>query len=180
MRKKTVWVAQTAILLALLILLQGLTAGLGQIVTGCCVNAVLAIAALTAGAASGLTVALVSPALAFLLGVGPQLLPLVPAIAAGNAVFVSILRAAAGGPRAGAARSLLGWMGAAVCKFLTLYLIVVRLLCPLLPLSQTQTAVLTAMFSWPQLLTALTGGAAALLAAPLIRKAAGGSGETAG
>ena len=44
--KKTVWIARTAVCLALLIAIQFLTKSLGQLVTGSCVNLVLAIAAL--------------------------------------------------------------------------------------------------------------------------------------
>ena len=43
--KKTVWIARTAVCLALLIAIQFLTKSLGQLVTGSCVNLVLAIAA---------------------------------------------------------------------------------------------------------------------------------------
>ena len=79
MNKKIRWITETAILLALLVTLQAVTKGFGQLVTGSCVNAVLAIAALVGGLASGLTVALISPVLAFLLGIAPQILT-VPAI----------------------------------------------------------------------------------------------------
>ena len=61
MKKKILWITETAVLLALLITLQWLTKPLGQLVTGSCVNAVLAVAALLCGWSSGLTVALVSP-----------------------------------------------------------------------------------------------------------------------
>ena len=47
--KKTVWIARTAVCLALLIAIQFLTKSLGQLVTGSCVNLVLAIAALIGG-----------------------------------------------------------------------------------------------------------------------------------
>ena len=55
--KKTVWIARTAVCLALLIAIQFLTKSLGQLVTGSCVNLVLAIAALIGGVWSGVTVA---------------------------------------------------------------------------------------------------------------------------
>ena len=45
MRQKTLWITQTAALLALLIILQLATRSAGQLVTGSCVNAVLALAA---------------------------------------------------------------------------------------------------------------------------------------
>ena len=95
MNKKIRWITETAILLALLVTLQAVTKGFGQLVTGSCVNAVLAIAALVGGLASGLTVALISPVLAFLLGIAPQILT-VPAIMVGNSVYVVLLWLVAG------------------------------------------------------------------------------------
>lgn len=162
-------VTETGVLLALLIVLQAATRSAGQYVTGTCVNAVLALAVLTAGLWSGAAVAVLSPFFAFLLGIGPQLLPIVPAIAAGNAVFAVLLWALAGRGNPPLGRRVLAWPSAAAGKFLTLYLLVVRLLCALLPLQPQQTALFTAMFSWPQLVTALAGGGLALLAAPPLR-----------
>lgn len=164
--KKTLWITQTAVLTALLVLLQTLTKAGGQFVTGSCVNAVLAVAVLFAGVWSGVTVAVISPFLAFLLGIGPQLLPIVPAIAVGNTVYVLLLHFLSGKQiwRQGA-----GWLCAAICKFLTLNLIVVQLLCRVLPLAEKQVTTFTAMFSWPQLVTALIGGGVALLIVPILR-----------
>lgn len=171
MNNKTKWITQTAVLTALLIVLQFVTKPLGQIVTGSCVNAVLAVAALAAGLWSGLTVALLSPFFAFLLGIGPQLLPIVPAIAVGNGVLVLVLWLLAGKGESGLVRQLAAWLAASVAKFGTLYLLVVQLLCRILSLPQPQVATFTAMFSWPQLITALIGSGLALLIAPRLRKA---------
>ena len=91
MNKKVLWITETAVLLALLIVLQWVTKPLGQIVTGSCVNAVLAVTALLVGLGGGLTVALVSPVCAYLLGIAPNLVA-VPAIMVGNAVFVVALK----------------------------------------------------------------------------------------
>ena len=165
--KKTLWITQTAALTALLVLLQTVTKAGGQFVTGSCVNAVLAVAVLFSGLWSGVTVALISPFFAFLLGIGPQLLPIVPAIAAGNLVYVVVLGALSGKQLW---RQGIGWACAAVCKFLTLNVIVVGLLCRILSLSEKQIATFTAMFSWPQLVTALIGGGIALLIVPVLRK----------
>lgn len=170
MRKKIRWITETALMLALLIVLQALTKSAGQIVTGSCVNAVLAMTTLIAGTSSGITVALVSPFAAFLLGIGPQLLPIVPAIALGNLVFVLMLGRLAG-KKLPLWRQALALAGSAGAKFLTLYLVVVKLLCACLSLKEQQITTFTAMFSWPQLITALIGGAVALLIAPVIRKA---------
>lgn len=171
MKEKTLWITKTALLLALLIVLQAVTRSFSQLVTGSCVNAVLAIAVLTAGLPSGIVVAAISPFVAFLLGIGPQLFPIVPAIAAGNIVFVAVLRALTRKHQDEMQWRLIGWLVSAICKFLTLYVIVVQLLCRILPLKEAQIATFSAMFSWPQLFTALIGGAVAMLIAPRLRKA---------
>ena len=169
-KNKARWITETAIMLALLVVLQAVTKSAGQFVTGSCVNAVLAVTTLVAGLPSGLTVALVSPFVAFLFGIGPQLLPIVPAIALGNAVFVLMLSRLAG-RNVKIWRQALALAGSAGAKFLTLYLVVVKLLCSILPLKPAQITTFSTMFTWPQLITALIGGAAALLIAPVIRKA---------
>ena len=170
MKNKTRWITETAIMLALLVILQAVTKSAGQIITGSSVNAVLAVSVLVAGLSSGLTVALISPFVAFLLGIGPQLLPIVPAIALGNGVYVLMMGRLCG-KKLPMWRQTLALLGSAGAKFLTLYLVVVKLLCSILPLKQPQIATFSTMFAWPQLITALIGGAAALLIAPVIRKA---------
>ena len=170
MKNKTRWITETAIMLALLVILQAVTKSAGQIVTGSCVNAVLAVSVLVGGLSSGLTVALISPFAAFLLGIGPQLLPIVPAIALGNGVYVLLLSRLCG-KKLPLWRQALALLGSAGAKFLMLYLVVVKLLCSILPLKQPQIATFSTMFAWPQLITALIGGAAALLIVPAIRKA---------
>lgn len=169
MKEKTLWITRTAMLIALLLVLQSVTKSAGQYVTGSCVNAVLAVAALVAGLGSAATVALVSPFAAFLLGIGPQLLPIVPAIALGNLVYVAILWAIMKQHKLMTVRGAIAWLTASVCKFLTLYLVVVKLLCNVLELKPQQITMFTAMFSWPQLVTALIGGGVALVIASAVR-----------
>lgn len=168
MKKRILWITETAVMLALLIVLQWATKPLGQIVTGSCVNAVLAVSVLLGGLWCGLTVALVSPFCAFLLGIGPQLIAIIPAIALGNAVLVLVLHFVYGKH---IWRRVLAWLGAAVAKFGVLYLVVVQLICRVLPLKQPQIDTFTAMFSAPQLVTALIGGGLALLIVPVLKKA---------
>ena len=67
MRKKVLWITETAVMLALLVTLQALTKPMGQLVTGSCVNAVLAISVLLVGMSSGITIALISPVCAICL-----------------------------------------------------------------------------------------------------------------
>ena len=178
MNKKIRFITETAIMLALLVSLQAVTKGFGQLVTGSCVNAVLAVSALVGGLPSGLTVALISPILAFLLGIAPQILT-VPAIMAGNSVYVVLLYLLADREGKNLVKQAAAWIVAAVAKFATLYIIVVKLICGVLSASLLESGVmkapmlkaLPATFSWPQLITALIGGAVALLIVPLLRKA---------
>ena len=159
-RKKILWITQTGVMLALLVVLQGVTKPLGQFVTGSCVNGVLAVAVLTAGIWSGLTIALISPFVAFLFGIGPQLIAIVPAIAVGNAVFVVLIWLL--GRSGKLPMQVTSVIVGACAKALALYLIVVQLLCRVLPLKPQQVTTFSQMFSWPQLVTALIGGAVAL------------------
>lgn len=178
MTKKIRWITETAILLALLVTLQALTKPIGQLVTGSCVNAILAISALVGGPGCGITVALISPILAFLLGIAPQILT-VPAIMVGNTVFVVILHILADKSGKNLLRQIPALAAAAAAKFAALYLIVVKLLCGLLAapllaagtLKEPMLKVLPATFSWPQLFTALIGGTIALLIFPILKKA---------
>ena len=168
MSKKTLFITRTAAMLALLIVLQAATKNLGQFVTGSCVNAVLAAATLIGGFASGLIVAVVSPFLAFLLGIGPKLIEVVPAIAIGNLALVLILWAIKGD---GALNRVIKWIAASVGKFLVLYLLVIQLLCRVMTLPEKMTATFSTMFSWPQLVTALIGSGIMLLILPILQKA---------
>ena len=178
MNKKIRWITETAILLALLVTLQALTKGFGQLVTGSCVNTILGIAALVGGLSCGLTVALISPVLAFLLGIAPQILT-VPAIMVGNSVFVVLLSLLVDKSGRNIGKQLVAWIAAAAAKFAALYAIVVLLICGVLSESLLASGVmkapmlkaLPATFSWPQLFTALIGGAIALAITPVLRKA---------
>ena len=178
MQKKIRWITETAVMLALLVSLQALTKPMGQLVTGSCVNAVLAVSALVGGLSCGLTVALISPVLAFLLGIAPQILT-VPAIMVGNAVYVVLLVLLADKSGKHIGKQVVAWLVAAGAKFAALYAIVVLLICGVLSESLLASGVmkapmlkaLPATFSWPQLFTALIGGVVALLIVPVLRKA---------
>ena len=178
MKKKILWITETAVMLALLVTLQALTKPMGQLVTGSCVNAVLAVTVLVAGLSSGITVALISPVLAYLLGIAPQILT-VPAIMVGNCVYVVLLYFIAGKDSKQIVRQVIAWLAAAAAKFAALYAIVVWLICGVFSkgllesgmLKAPMLKALPATFSWPQLFTALIGGAVALVIVPVLRKA---------
>lgn len=178
MNKKIRWITETAVMLALLVCLQALTKPAGQLVTGSFVNAVLAVSVLIGGLGCGVTVALCSPVLAYLLGIAPQILT-VPAIMVGNTVFVVLLFFIAGKDSTQIVRQVIAWAAAAGAKFVVLYLLVAKVICGVLSeslmasgaLKAPMLKALPATFGVPQLFTALIGGAAALLMVPVLRKA---------
>lgn len=162
---KTGYLTRTALLIALLIAVQYVTGAAGQLVTGSCVNLILAVAAALCPLPWALTVALVSPVCAFLLGIGTPLLQIVPAIMLGNAVYAALLR------RLGKRLAFRGGKVAAViaascAKCLILWGTVTGLLLPMMALPDAKAAALAASFSWSQLITAAVGG---ILSLPVIR-----------
>ena len=182
MHQKIRWIVRTGVLLALLVTLQALTKPLGQLVTGSCVNAVLAVAALFGGLTCGLCVGIISPVMAFLLGIAPNFVTVLP-IMLGNACYVAVL-CFLGGAWRPVWKQAAAVIVAACLKFGVLYLLVVKVICGvasgiLLGQKLGQTVVLAppmleilpAMFTWPQLITALIGGTVAMAAIPILRKA---------
>ena len=175
--KRILWSTRTGVLIALLITLQWLTAGTqafaGQYITGTCVNCVLAVSALAAGLYSGICVALLSPFFAFLLKIGPAVPQIVPCIAAGNVAFVLLLYFMTNREGLSLLKQYAGLIIAAFGKFVVLYVLVTKLFVPLMGenLAPKQVALFTTMFSWPQLITALLGGAAAISIIPFVKKA---------
>lgn len=179
-------ITETAAMLALLICLQWVGSLIPdqmtkQLVTGTCVNCVLAVTVLLVGMGSGISVALISPVCAFLLGIAPNFITVLP-IMLGNTCFVVLLRLLAG--RKLTLRSAAALAAAATVKFGVLYVLVVKVICgvasgALLGKKLGQTVLLAppmlkmlpVMFAWPQLVTALLGGGLALLIAPSLRRA---------
>lgn len=172
MDKKVLWITQTAVLTALLIIMQAVTASFGNtIITGSIVNLILIVAAIIAGLSSGLTVAAISPVFAKFLGIGP-LWALIPFIITGNMVFVLIWYFL-GNRNFGKpiVAYFIAGITAAVGKFLMLYTGIVIIAIPyLLNLPEKQATIISGMFSIPQLFTALVGGAIAIVMLPLLKK----------
>lgn len=180
MNKKVRLITETAVMLALLVALQAITKPLGQLITGSCVNAVLAVTALFVGLGGGIAVALISPVCAFLLGIAPNFITVLP-IMVGNTCFVVLLKVIAGKPLW---KNAVALIVAACAKFGVLYLLVVQLICgaasglllgktlgSIPVLAPPMLKMLPTMFTWPQLITALIGGAVAMLIVPVLRKA---------
>jgi len=169
--EKVVWITRTAVLIALTVVLQALTLQLGnQIITGSIVNLMLIIAVMTCGLSTGLTVAAFTPILPTLLGFGP-LWPIVPFIAAGNMALVTVWHFL-GNRELGSVyiSYVLAMAAGAVAKFLVLYFGVVQIAIPHI-LGLPSGNVLSLMFSYPQLITAATGGVCATILLPSLLKA---------
>ena len=188
MNKKIRWITETAAMLALLICLQWAGSFVPeqmtkQLLTGSCVNAVLAVTVLTVGLSSGITVALISPVCAFLLGIAPNFITVLP-IMVGNVCYVVLLRLICGRTGKPFWKQPAALVAAALTKFALLYLLVVKVICgvaspallgkkigSVVVLAPPMLQLLPTMFAWPQLVTALAGGTIALLIVPTLRKA---------
>lgn len=169
--KRTRWITASAIFIALLIGVQFATAPLGQLVTGSLVNLILIVSVMTYGTSTGLTVALISPIMASLIGIGP-LWAIVPIIMAGNSTLVLIWRHVGKLKFSNTTFVRITTLAAAALgKFLVLYVGVVLIAVPLMQLPEQQAERLSAIFSVTQLITASIGGVAAIIILPILNKA---------
>ena len=185
MSKKIRWITETAVMLALLVCLQWVGSFVPdqmtkQLITGTLVNCVLAVTVLMVGLSSGITVALISPICAFVFGIAPNFITVLP-IMLGNSVFVLLLHLLYGKP---IWRQAVALICAACVKFAVLYVLVVKVICgiaaqgllnqklgSIVLLAPKMLDMLPVMFSVPQLFTALIGGTLALSILPLLKKA---------
>lgn len=188
MNTKTRRITETAVMLALLICLQWagslIPAPMAkQIVTGSCVNCVLAVTALLVGLWGSVAVALISPICAYLLGIAPNLITVLP-IMLGNLCFVLLLYFLLGKSLKPVWKQPVAVALAAAVKFGVLYGLVVEVICgsasslflgkkigDTVLLAPKMLTMLPAMFTWPQLITALIGGSLAMLILPTLKKA---------
>ncbi|MEG1743474.1 MAG: ECF transporter S component [Clostridia bacterium] len=128
-KKAIIKITVTGVFIALLVALQwglGSISANNQFVVGSAVNLVLIVAAVIGGIYSGICVAVISPFLAFLLGIGPQIIGIVPFIALGNVVLTliwSIICAKVKNQYVAMGTSL---VVGSVVKCLTLYLSIVK------------------------------------------------------
>jgi hypothetical protein len=178
-------ITRTALLLAVTLLFQELRRVLpgvgtlaGTLIIGSLVNLGLFVAAGIVGWRGSVLIALLTPVVAFLQN-HLALAVLIPFVAAGNIVLVLVFEWII--RRIGMDKGR-GWIsvgGASVLKSLFLWgaiaQFLVRFLLPAQGLPAEKTAAMTAAlslnFSWPQLVTALIGGAVALVVLPAVRRA---------
>ena len=173
MSKKAIWITRSAAAIALIIVVQLTTAGLGQqLLTGSLVNLILALTALLFGWSVAAVAAVASPFVAYLLGINAQIL-VVPAIAVGNLTYVLVIallvKLLGGGKLADLVRRLIAVLAAAVCKVLIQYLLIVQWIAPAFLPAKAQ-AVMAVNFGVMQLFTACIGGVLACLICPVVGK----------
>lgn len=171
-RRKILWIVRTAAFIALLTVFQASTSSLGNtILTGSGVNMLLILSVIICGIMSGISVAVISPIIAKFIGIGP-FWSLIPFIIAGNIILVLIWHLIYNKNRShNNIAKIVALILAAVAKFLVLYTGIVIIAVPLLGLKGLQAAVISNMFSLPQLITALLGGASALIIITPLKRA---------
>lgn len=175
MNLKILTLTKTAVSVALLIAVQFATNGLqNQLITGSLVNLILIVSAVYVGLFGGITVAVISPVLAFLLGIGPKFIPLIPVIIVGNIVIVVLMHFAY---KLSYEKQNISWLiriggliVSAAAKFLSLFFLVRIAVTYFLTIPpKVQTVIFTA-FSVTQLFTALIGGVFSLIIIAALKK----------
>ena len=175
-------IVRSALLLAIAVLFQGLRFSLkpeilSTILVGSLVNLTLFVAAGTVGWRGGIAVAVLTPVVAFLQG--HLALPvLIPFVAIGNLVLVLLFEGIERGVGT-QSRLWVGVIGAAGVKAIVLYVLMVVLfvgvILPAMGLPAQKVGAMTTSlslnFSWPQLVTAIIGGAAAIPVLQGLRRA---------
>ena len=180
-KKNVIFITQTGVLLAILLVLQTVTKPMGQLFTGSMVNMVLIVSVLCFDIKSGIIVSILSPFFAFFLGIGPQFLPLTPAIAIGNLSYILVTYLLCKKINANNTndvmhiyiKKIISIIIGSIIKFLVLYLLVVQFICKIFinTLKPQQITTFSAMFSIPQLITAIIGGFIACMISPILYKA---------
>lgn len=183
--KKVLWITQTAMLIALIVLAQLLSKvippvmvgpiNLAQLITGSLVNLILITGAFVPGMASAGTAALVSPILAAFFGIIPGGLPhMVLVVMAGNLVIVFVtwlcFRASNGlGKGSAIALSVTGVVVGALLKAFAMWGATEKIIVPVLHVAPKLEKILVSVVSLPQFITAIIGGAIAILILPAMK-----------
>jgi thiamine transporter ThiT len=152
-KRNILFITRTAILMALTLVIQMMN--LPQYATGPLVNTMLYVAAVFVGVWGGVAIGLITPLIAFWRGILPLPLgPMIPFIALGNAVLVIIY---------GLTRKrnkYISVIAASIVKFLLLS-IAVRFVVDVPPK-------IAQMMQVPQLITAIAGGAIAIILSEIL------------
>ncbi|WHH58915.1 ECF transporter S component [Petroclostridium sp. X23] len=164
--KKVEWLTRTAMLLAVTIVFQNLRVVVGvgphsQFIIGSLVNAALLVSVGMLNLYAGLLISIVAPVVAFFQGQLP--LPvLIPIVALGNAAIVAVYDLLK------KKNQLAAVIAGAFAKFV---FFVVAIQMSLQLFNVKIPAKIVATFSWPQLVTALIGGAVAVVVLKALKSA---------
>jgi hypothetical protein len=151
--RNVLFITRTAILMALTLVIQMM--GMPQYATGPLVNTMLYIASVFVGILGGVAIGLITPVIAFWRGILPAPLgPMIPFIAIGNAVLVVVYGLV------GKRNKYVAVVAASVIKYLALAG-AVRFVVAVPPK-------IAQMMQLPQLITALAGGAIAILLSEIL------------
>ncbi|HEY8423092.1 MAG TPA: ECF transporter S component [Thermoclostridium sp.] len=174
MRRNIRFVTRTALLLAVAILFQYLGKYMGtynNFIVGPIVNAVLLIATEIVGIFSGIFISVAAPLVSALTNkaaIAPVILAFSPFIMAGNAIYAVIY--ALLNKRKTISSGILAVVAASILKFGFLFGSVLAFT-RFMNINEKVAGVLIGLFSWPQLVTALIGGAvAALIICPALKR----------
>lgn len=169
MSKNIRFITRTAILLALVVVFQmvGRMIPYNNFIVGPLVNACLLISTAIAGVWSGVVIAVLSPFTSLINNhapIAPILLLFAPFVAIGNSLLVAafgILKKK---------NEILGIVIGALLKFGFLWGAIVTFINVKGDIKPAVAKTLTGLFSYPQLITALIGGAVALVAIKALKK----------
>jgi len=172
--KRTKMLTRLVFLLSLTLAIEMI--GLPQPITGPLVNLMLLLTALLLNSFAAVILGLATPLMGLLRGQLPPILaPMVPFIMLANAVYILLFAMlASAGKQSLSLKRWRGWMALAIAaagKTLILYA-AATLVVPLLFGRQLPEAVIAA-FTFPQLITATVGGAAAIGIYPALRRILG-------
>lgn len=171
MNKGIKFITFTAALLSMLIVAQFFSKPLGQLVTGALVNFILISACLVVNVQAGIVVAIVSPFLASMLGIGPKLIEIVGAVCVGNLVLVLTYYVIFKWIKRNSVSWLMAIAYGAILKFAALYFGVVKFLLPFLKVGEAAVKTYGVTFGIMQLFTAFLGGIIAWFIVPTVKKA---------
>ncbi len=187
-RNAAVWIARTAVLLAIAVLFQSLRllipvlaaipvgpVTLDQLLIGSLVNLTLCVAAGMTGFWSGAVVGVLTPTIAFF--EGALKFPLmIPFVALGNIAIVLFFWLFS--RKITFKGSLyVGAVTGTIFKTAVLWFTVALIAVPLLGVKAAAGQAIVLMFSWPQAITGAAGGILAAVILPLIRKGTGEEGR---
>lgn len=170
-QEETKHLVTSALLLAIAVIIQLLGKSIPQIsqfLVGPTVNAILLLTVYFAGHKYGILVGGLTPLLAFVTTVlAPAMWPFVPFIALGNIIYVilfTVLKKMKNG-------DIMGVVFGSVAKFLFLSYSATKLIDSIAPdMPAAVREKLAVAMGMPQLITALTGGAAAIILYQLLKK----------